>query len=408
MPADLRAEMSRAGSLALPVVGRGAAEPTTSRSSCRHLQRNLELRRRYIDCFDGDYDEPYDVLLDDYERGHDDAPRCATLFAYLKEAPVAARAGGRRTASRSGAAGAHVPARAAEGSSSSRWSSGSASTTSAWRLDPTVHPFATGDGIDGHPAHDALLRGQPRRPLRDDARVRARALRAPGRRATLERTPLARGASLGLHESQSRMWENLVGRSLPFWRFFYPAAAGALPGGARAASTLEDWYREVNAVEPSLIRVEADEATYNLHIILRFELEQELIAETFPLDELPEEWNERMWEYLGVELPERHARRAAGHALGDGRDRLLPDLRARQPHLGAALGAGPRPSCRTSTTSSSAGEFGTLARMAARAPPPPRPQVHAAETLGAAHRRRARPGAVPALPPRQARRRCRV
>ena len=74
------------------------------------------------------------------------------------------------------------------------------------------------------------------------------------------------------------MWENLVGRSLPFWRFFFPRCASTFPE-ALADVELEDWYREVNAVEPSLIRVEADEATYNLHIILRFELEQEMLAD---------------------------------------------------------------------------------------------------------------------------------
>ena len=121
--------------------------------------------------------------------------------------------------------------------------------------------------------------------------------------ASLERTPLCRGVSLGLHESQSRMWENLVGRSLPFWRFFFPRLQELFPE-ALAGSDAESWYREVNAVRPSLIRVEADEATYNLHIILRFELEQEMLAESFPLEQLPEEWNRRMWEYLGVEVPD--------------------------------------------------------------------------------------------------------
>jgi len=120
---------------------------------------------------------------------------------------------------------------------------------------------------------------------------------------SFERSPLARGTSLGVHESQSRMWENLVGRSLPFWRFFFPRLQELFPeqlGGYDA----ERWYREVNAVRPSLIRVDADEATYNLHIILRFEIEQELLAESFPLEQLPEEWNRRMWDYLGIEVPD--------------------------------------------------------------------------------------------------------
>src|SRR5207248_2072714 len=118
---------------------------------------------------------------------------------------------------------------------------------------------------------------------------------------SLERTPLCSGVSLAMHESQSRMWENLVGRSLPFWRFFFPRLVELFPD-ALTGIDADDWYREVNTVSPSLIRVEADEATYNLHIILRFELEQELLAGSFPLEQLPEEWNRRMWEYLGVEV----------------------------------------------------------------------------------------------------------
>jgi carboxypeptidase Taq len=97
------------------------------------------------------------------------------------------------------------------------------------------------------------------------------------------------------------MWENLVGRSLPFWRHFFPRLQELFP--TLAGEDAESWYREVNRVEPSLIRVEADEATYNLHIILRFELEQAMLGDEFPLEELPEQWNSRMWDYLGIEVP---------------------------------------------------------------------------------------------------------
>jgi carboxypeptidase Taq len=99
------------------------------------------------------------------------------------------------------------------------------------------------------------------------------------------------------------MWENMVGRSLPFWRYFYPELQRTFPAALGTVS-LEDWYRSVNWVEPSLIRVEADEATYNLHVILRFELEQELLADKIDLEELPEVWNQRMRDYLGVEPPD--------------------------------------------------------------------------------------------------------
>jgi carboxypeptidase Taq len=99
------------------------------------------------------------------------------------------------------------------------------------------------------------------------------------------------------------MWENLVGRSLPFWRFFFPRLQELFPDALAGYDAMR-WYREVNTVEPSLIRVEADEATYNLHIIVRFELEQEMLAGAFPLEQLPEEWNRRMWEYLAIEVPD--------------------------------------------------------------------------------------------------------
>ena len=102
----------------------------------------------------------------------------------------------------------------------------------------------------------------------------------------LERTPLCRGTSLALHESQSRMFENLVGRSLVLLALGLPARPAALPrqlGGVE----LDDFHRAINQVQPSLIRIEADEATYSLHVILRFELEQELIAGTVDLRELP-------------------------------------------------------------------------------------------------------------------------
>jgi carboxypeptidase Taq len=116
-------------------------------------------------------------------------------------------------------------------------------------------------------------------------------------------TPLGSGVSLGLHESQSRTWENLVGRSRSFWRFFYPRLQEAFPGQLRSVDE-EAFYRAVNKVHPSLIRIDADEVTYNLHIILRFELEQELIDERLVVRDLPGAWNARMEEYLGVDVPD--------------------------------------------------------------------------------------------------------
>lgn len=116
-------------------------------------------------------------------------------------------------------------------------------------------------------------------------------------------TPLGESVSLGIHESQSRMWENCVGRSRAFWRFFYPILQANFHHQLRAVD-LDQFYGVINRVKPSLIRVEADELTYNLHIMLRFEIEQDLIEGTTKPDELPELWNLKMKDYLGI-VPSR-------------------------------------------------------------------------------------------------------
>jgi carboxypeptidase Taq len=174
-------------------------------------------------------------------------------------------------------------------------------TDEAWRLDPTVHPFASGTGVTDIRITTRYF-SEHLGGLFGTMHEFGHGLYEHQVDPTLERSPLARGVSLGMHESQSRMWENLVGRSLPFWRHFFPRLQELFPDELGAYDH-ERWYREVNAVEPSLIRVEADEATYNLHIILRFELEQAMLADEFPLEQLPEEWNRRMWDYLGIEVP---------------------------------------------------------------------------------------------------------
>jgi carboxypeptidase Taq len=297
VPAELRAEMSRAGSLALPAWA--TARQTSDYSLFRpYLEKNLELRRRYIDCFDG-YDEPYDVLLDDFERGMT-AAEVRAVFDRLKEEQIPLVAGASRNGDR--------PAR--DRSFPLEQQQRFELTVlerfgfepGSWRLDPTVHPFASSIGIDDIRLttryHETNLDG-----LFASMHECGHGLYEHGVSRDLERTPLARGTSLGMHESQSRLWENLVGRSSQFWSFFYPQLREHFPE-ALGKVELDEWFASVNWIEPSFIRVEADEATYNLHVILRFELEQELIGGDVELDELPEVWNDRMQRYLGVEPPE--------------------------------------------------------------------------------------------------------
>jgi carboxypeptidase Taq len=118
----------------------------------------------------------------------------------------------------------------------------------------------------------------------------------------LDRTPLWGAASPGFHESQSRMWENLVGRSLPFWSHFFPSLRATFPEPLKDVDA-EAFYRAVNRSYPSFIRVEADEVTYNMHILLRFELENEMLEGALKVRDLPEAWNSRFKSYLGIDVP---------------------------------------------------------------------------------------------------------
>jgi carboxypeptidase Taq len=113
-----------------------------------------------------------------------------------------------------------------------------------------------------------------------------------------DRTSLAGGVSLGLHESQSRLWENVVGRSRGFWEHFYPDLQQTFP--AFTSVPLDAFHLAVNKVRPSLIRVEADELTYNLHVLIRFEIECDVLSEELEISQIPEAWNEKYREYLGV------------------------------------------------------------------------------------------------------------
>jgi carboxypeptidase Taq len=120
---------------------------------------------------------------------------------------------------------------------------------------------------------------------------------------SLEGTILAGGTSLGVHESQSRLWENVVGRSRGFWRYFYPELQATFPAQLSGVE-LETFYRAVNSVSRSLVRVEADEVTYNLHIMLRFELENALLEGKLAVKDLRDAWNAKMESYLGITPPD--------------------------------------------------------------------------------------------------------
>ena len=210
-----------------------------------------------------------------------------------------------------------------------------------WRLDPTAHPFASGGGIDDirittfyYPDNlDSLFATM---------HEYGHGLYEHQVDPALERTPLGSGVSLGLHESQSRMWENLVGRSLPFWRWLLPASCRRRSRARSAAVELERFYRAVNRVHPSLIRIHADEVTYNLHVILRFELEQDIVNGRVELRDLPRRGTRRCDEYLGIEVPSDAEGVLQDMHWSGGHDRLLLHVLARQRDVAPDLGAGAR------------------------------------------------------------------
>jgi len=300
VPTELRAELTRAAS-------RGeqawveAREASDFAAFLPYLERNVELTREYVECF-APYEHPYDVLLDDYEPGM----RTRELEPVLE----ALRDGLRPLLERLAAADApdagclhgDFPL-AAQGELGERVLSGLPIPQDERRLDETVHPFAVAiapSDLRITTRYEPTYVGTALWAVMHEA---GHAMYENGIRPELSRSPLGHGLSLGFHESQSRLWENWVGRGLPYLTHALPMLREVFPDRFGAVSA-QELHRAANRVEPSLIRVEADEATYNLHIILRFELEVGIFTGEIAPADLPEAWNSRMREYLGVEVPD--------------------------------------------------------------------------------------------------------
>ena len=299
VPPDLQAEMTRTASLANDVWVE-ARKKSDYALFLPHLQKNIELKHRYVECFDPT-DHIYDVLLDDFERGMKTAEVQAVFDELKKElVPFIAAIAERGSAVDDACLHGHFPAEKQREFALSVITRFGFDRDS-WRLDPTVHPFATGMATSDIRITTRYYENFINAALFGSMHECGHGLYENGVSPKLERTLLCRGASSSLHESQSRMWENLVGRSRSFWRFFYPKLQATFDQFGPV--DLETLYRAVNKVHPSFIRVEADEATYALHVILRFELEQEIMQGRLPLRDVPEAWNARMKDYVGVTVP---------------------------------------------------------------------------------------------------------
>ncbi len=296
VPTELRAEIVRAASLGNQVWIEARARSDFA-SFLPALERNLELKRRYVDCFEWD-DSPYTPLLDDYEpymKTSEVAQVFGTILPVLSELV--------REAPRVDASFLHRPFPAAlQAEFSKRIIATFGFEEGSYRLDPTVHPFCT-----SFSTRDVRMTTRYEETglhsLWSTMHEAGHAHYAHGIASSLERSPLAGAPSLGLNESQSRTWENLVGRSRPFWSHWYEPLQETYPTQLGDVD-FDAFLAAVNRAEPGLIRVDADETTYSLHIILRFGLEQQLVEGSLDPKELPEAWNAGMLELLGVEVPD--------------------------------------------------------------------------------------------------------
>jgi carboxypeptidase Taq len=266
-----------------------------------HLEHVIDLRRRFAGFFEP-YDHVYDPLLDNFERGMKTAevqaifnelrPQQVELIRAISEGPQVDDSFLHQAFSEKEQweFGVEVITRFGYD-----WNHG--------RQDKAVHPFCTNFGIGDVRITTRVDPNWINPALFGTMHETGHALYEMGVDRSLSRLPLANGASMAVHESQSRMFENLIGRSMPFWKFTYPRLQEVFPSQFGNVP-LEAFYKGINKVSPTFIRVEADEATYNLHIMLRLELEIAMMEGSLEAGDLPEAWNSRMQEYLGITPPD--------------------------------------------------------------------------------------------------------
>jgi carboxypeptidase Taq len=262
------------------------------------LRRNIELAREYAACFP-ESAHPYDALLDRYEPGAT-AAGVSALFTKLRDGLVPLLS---KIALRPDPPGlpGDFPI-AAQRDLGLEIVTAMGFDPAAWRIDDAVHPFASSPSVDDvritSRFDDHSLTG-----LFALMHETGHGLYEHGVDPALARTTLDSGVSLGVHESQSRLWENLVGRSPAFWRHWLPRLRERFPLTLRDVD-LDQFIRAINVVRPTLIRVEADEVTYSLHVILRFELELALIDGSLDAGDLPAAWAAKMQQFLGISVPD--------------------------------------------------------------------------------------------------------
>jgi carboxypeptidase Taq len=317
VPVDLAADIARADGLgeAAWLRARAADDFSLLRDA---LARNVDLRRQYAACFAGAA-HPYDVLLDDFEPDLTVAT-VGPLFTKLREAlvPLVAAAGNPETPRNGGVFLGPYPL-ADQDRAVRRVVGAMGFDPQSWRLDLAAHPFAQALALTDVRITTHFEERDFGVAFYGTLHEFGHGLYEEGVDPALDRSPLADPGSLGLHESQSRLWENVVGRSLPFCEWVLPVLRDELGAGALAGLDARAVYHGVNTVAPSLIRIYSDETTYNLHIVLRYELELAMFAGELEVADLPDAWNAKVQDMLGIEVP-------------SDRDGVLQDI-----HWGAGL-----------------------------------------------------------------------
>ena len=300
LPRDLVEELARTHSMARQAWV--AARPQNDFAAFRPwLEKNIALARRQADAL-GWTGHPYDALLDQYEPG-ETTEGINEVFAPLRDfhSDLVARILDSGITVDTGPIHRVFPI-AAQKKFGRRAAEAIGFDFQRGRLDVTPHPFCSGAGPT-----DVRLTTRYTETFFPEAffgtlHEAGHGIYEQGLLPERFGTPNGESVSLGIHESQSRMWENLVGRSRGFWKHLYPAAQEQFPD-ALGDIGMEAFWRAINDVRPSLIRVEADEVTYNLHVFLRFELEQAMISGDLAAEDLPGAWNETFERYLHIEVP---------------------------------------------------------------------------------------------------------
>ena len=274
------------------------ARPANDFATMRpYLEKNVELSREYAGYF-GPYRHVTDPMIDDYDAGMT-TDTVRTLFAALRRelVPIVRAIGDQPATDDSCLRGAFAETRQLDLNTSVIKRLGY--DFERGRIDKTHHPFCTKFSADDVRITTRVDETDIGQALFSTIHEAGHAMYEQGVAGALAGTPLGSGTSAGVHESQSRLWENVVARGREFWQHFYPALQAAFPDPFRNVE-LETFYRAINKVQRSLIRTDADEVTYNLHVMMRFDLELDLLEGRLAVKDLPEAWRARIKADLAI------------------------------------------------------------------------------------------------------------